>query len=107
MFAHVLLHAGDGIVVEDGLAAVIAIEHGDWHAPDALTGDAPVAAIADHIVESFLAPFWREFDVVFNFIEGFFAEAIDGCEPLVGGAEQGWGAAAPAMWILVLEEAEL
>lgn len=107
MFAHVLLHAGDGVVVEDGLAAVFAIEHWDWYTPDALTGDAPVAAIADHIVESFLAPFWREFDVVFDLVEGFFAEAIDGCEPLVGGAEQGWGAAAPAMWILVLEEAEL
>lgn len=107
VFAHVLLNAGDGGVIEDGFAAILAVENWDWHTPDALTRNAPVATVADHVIEAILAPFWRELDVVFDLVEGFFAEAVDGGKPLVSGTEQGWCAAAPAMWVLVLEEAQL
>ena len=38
----------DGLVGDDGLAAVLAVEHGDGQAPPALAGDAPVGALPDH-----------------------------------------------------------
>src|SRR5699024_1008030 len=38
----------DGLLVADGLAAVLAVEHRDGKTPPPLAGDAPVASFADH-----------------------------------------------------------
>ena len=57
--AFLLKQGGDGfdaLFGADGLAAVLAVEHGDGEAPAALTGDAPVAALTDHGAHTLLAP---------------------------------------------------
>ena len=50
--------------VHDGLAAVVAVEHGDGQAPAALAGDAPVGALADHGLHAVHAPGGHPADIV-------------------------------------------
>ena len=42
--------------IEQRLAALLAQEHGDGNAPDALAGDAPVGAGRDHVRDAVFAP---------------------------------------------------
>ena len=90
----------DGLVGADGLAAVLAVEHGDGQAPAALTGDAPVGALADHALHAVDAPARDPAHVVARGA-GLFLEGIDGAEPLRGGAEDDGVLAAPAVRIAV------
>ena len=47
---------GNGLVRAYGLAAVLAVHHGDGQAPAALAADAPVAALPDHALHPVNAP---------------------------------------------------
>ena len=46
----------DGLIGADGLAAVLAVEHGNGQAPLALAGDAPIVALSDHGLHPVNAP---------------------------------------------------
>ena len=93
---------GDGLRGADGLAAVLAVEHRDRQAPAALTGDAPVGAVADHGDHAVLAPRGKPFDIVTGG-DGLVLEGLDGAEPLRRSAEDDRALAAPAVRIAVSE----
>ena len=84
----------------DGLFAVLAIEHGDGQTPAALTGDAPVLALADHRAHAVLAPRGQPADVLAGG-DGLVLKGVDRAEPLRGGAEDDGALAAPAVRIAV------
>ena len=90
----------DGVVVADRLAAVLAVHHGDGQAPTALTGDAPVIALADHALDAVLTPGG---DPAHLLTGGgrFVFERIHGAEPLRRGAEDDGVLAAPAVGVAV------
>ncbi len=90
----------DSLVSADGLMAILAVEHGDGQTPAALTGDAPVAALADHGAHAILAP-GRQPAHVFAGGHGVLLEGVDRAEPLGSGAEDNGALAAPAVGIAV------
>ena len=81
-----------------GLAAVLADEGDDGHAPLALTGNAPVRTGCDHVVDTLAAPGGNPGYLVVNGVQGFPAEIVlfHADEPLGGGAENERLLAAPA-----------
>ena len=97
-FAEELRDLGDGLVGADGLAAVLAVEHRDRQAPAALTGDAPVGALADHGLHAVNAPRGQPAHIVARGA-GLVLERLDGAEPLRGRAEDDRLLAAPAVRI--------
>ena len=92
----------DGSFVNQMLTALVAVENGNGHAPNTLTADAPVMAVANHVVDALLAPGGNPFYIVGNSLQCFITEAINGCEPLGGCTEDDGVLAAPAVCILVL-----
>ena len=86
----------NALVGADGLMAVLAVEHGDRKTPAALTGDAPVGALADHCTHPILAPRGQPADVLAGG-DSFILEGIYRAEPLRGGAEDDRTLAAPAV----------
>ena len=82
------------------LATLLAVEHRDGHAPDTLTGNAPVAAVADHAGHTVMAPGGLPLHAVDGFVN-ILLEGVNGAEPLLSGAEDDGMMAAPAMRILV------
>ena len=110
----VLAEEGDDAVengaIGDRLAAGVAIENDDGHAPYALARDAPIGAGGDHVGDALLTPGGHPADLLDGF-ERALAEivALHADEPLLGGAEDGRVVAAPAVRIGVsdlLEAAE-
>ena len=96
-------HRGNGVNGfrrADGLAAVAAVEHGNGKTPAALAADAPVGALADHALHAVGAPFGVPFHLAGG-AHGVFLEGVHGAEPLIGGAVQDGGVAAPAVGVLV------
>ena len=93
---------GDGLRRADGLAAVLAVEHGDRQTPAALTRNAPVGAVADHGNHAILAPRGQPLDV-FARGDRLILEGLDRAEPLRRGAEDNRALAAPAVRIAVGE----
>ncbi len=95
-----------------GLLQLVAQEHGDRHAPDALPRDAPVGTRGDHVGDALLAPGRVPLHFL-DFVEraaaqGFavvviFQRRLHGDEPLLGGAKDDGIVAAPAMRIGVLD----
>ena len=88
----------DGFRGRHGLAAALAVEHGDGQAPAALTGDAPVGALADHAGHAVLAPGRVPLDI-FNGLDGLVLEGFHRAEPLRGGPEDDGLLAAVVMGI--------
>src|SRR2546425_9705834 len=97
------------------LAAGVAVENDDGHAPEALAGNAPVGPARDHVVHALLAPGGTPLDPA-NFLERLLAKrfgcstsrALSGAcdlihldEPLLGGAEDHRIVAAPAVRVAV------
>ena len=84
------------------LAALLAIEHNQRHAPEALARNAPVGPLGHHLAHALLAPRGRPFHFL-NFLERVLAQIvvlqID--EPLLRGAENHGIVAAPAVRIAV------
>src|SRR5699024_1780564 len=74
------LDRGIGDVV---LAALFAVERRDRHTPDALAGDAPVAAVAHHAGHPVVAPGRLPVYAVDGLVD-VVAERIDRAEPLFG-----------------------
>ena len=93
-------HGLDALRSADGLAAVLAVEHGDGQTPPALAADAPVGALEDHGAHTVLAPGGDPADIVAGG-NGLVLEGIHGAEPLRGGAEDDGVLAAPAVRIAV------
>jgi hypothetical protein len=91
---------GDGLVGDDGLAAVLAVHHGDGQAPLALAGDAPVGALPDHGLHAVDAPAGHPAHVVAGGA-GLVLEGLHGAEPLGRGPEDDGALAAPAVGIAV------
>ena len=89
---------GVGLLVADGLAAVLAVEDGDRQTPAALAGDAPVVALADHRDHAVLAPGGEPAHVLTGG-NGFVLEGVHGAEPLRGSPEDDGALAAPAVGI--------
>ena len=91
---------GDSLVGADGLAAVLAVDHGDGQAPLALTGNAPVGALADHGLHAVNAPAGHPAHIVGGGA-GLILEGLHGAEPLGSGTEDDGALAAPAVGIAV------
>src|SRR5258708_740682 len=94
----------EDLSIGERVLTILAIENDDWHAPDALTGDAPIGARGDHVGDALLAPR----GLPLHFADGFERAlpeivALHANEPLFGGAEDGGVVAAPAVRITVLE----
>ena len=90
----------DRLVVHDRLAAVLAVEDGDWHAPPTLAGDAPVVPVADHRGDPVAAPLGDPLDVV-DRLDRVLLDRINRAEPLFGRPEHDRLFAAPAVGVLV------
>ena len=90
----------DGSIGDVVLATLLAVEDRDGHAPDALTADAPVAAVTDHAGHAVMAPGRLPVYTVNSLVDILF-ESIDGAEPLLGRAEDDGMVAAPAVRVLV------
>ena len=103
-FSKHLLQMSDGFVVDDVFAAVFAVEDRDRHAPDTLTGNAPVTAVVDHVVNTVMAPGRNPFDRI-DSVEGFLAETVNRSKPLFRSAVDDRFLAAPAVRILMAESA--
>ena len=68
------------------LAALLAVEYRDGHAPDALAADAPVTAVTDHTGHAVMSP--RRLPVhAVNGLVDVLLEGVDGAEPLLGSTE--------------------
>ena len=93
-------HGVDALFIAHGLVAVVAVEHRDRQTPAALTGDAPVGALADHGGHALFAPGGKPAHVLARG-DGLLLERIDGAEPLRRGAEDDRLLAAPAVRIAV------
>ena len=89
-------------LVNQMLAAVVAVEYRDRYAPYALTADAPVMTVANHVMNTLLAPGRNPLNIVDRF-QCVITEAVDRSEPLRGCAENNRVFAAPAVCILVLD----
>ena len=96
-----------------GWLQCFAQEHRNGHVPDLLAADAPVGARGDHIGDALLAP-GRVPDDLVDFLDSELAKCFFRAvgpahrgfhtdEPLLGGAEDDWIVATPAMGIGVLE----
>ena len=93
-------HSLDGGIGDMVLAALLAVEYRDGHAPDALAADAPVTAVTDHTGHAVMAP--RRLPVhAVNGLVDVLLEGVDGAEPLLGSTEDDGMMAAPAMRVLV------
>ena len=93
----------DSIVVDQVFVAVFTVEDRDRYAPDTLTGNAPVVTVGDHIMDTCFAPGRDPLHVIGNSIQGFFTEAVNRCEPLLGRTVDDGVLAAPAVCILMAD----
>ena len=100
------LQMGNGFVVDDIIAAIFTMENRDGDAPGPLTGNAPVAAILDHIEDALSTPAGDPLYAVDSF-QRFLAETVDGSEPLLRSPEQDGSMATPAGRILMPEHSEM
>ena len=107
--AEELDHGVEGVVVHDGLAAVLAGEGRDGHAPVALAGDAPVRAPLDHRADALDGVAGVELDLR-ELLERPLAQArpaaqrlVHRDEPLARGAEDDGLLAAPAVRVAVVD----
>ena len=103
MLAEQLLNVGDGIIIDNRFITFCTVENRNRHAPCALSGNTPVAAICYHIINAVMSPGWEEFYFI-NLIQRILAEPVNGGKPLLCCAEQGGVFAAPAMRILVFDK---
>ena len=97
-------HVAREVGAEEDLAAALAVERRDRHAPQPLARDAPVGAGRDHVVDALLAPA-RHPARLRDGLDGLLAESrlpgVEGDEPLEGGAEDDRVLAAPAHGVRV------
>ena len=91
----------DGLVGADGLAAVLAVEHGDGQAPAALAADAPVGALPDHGAASGPCPRRAPSARRRRRRTASSLKDVHGAEPLGSGPEDDGLLAAPAVGIAV------
>ena len=94
------LDVGEGVGIEQHLAAVAVIKDRDRHAPGALARDAPVAPVAHHRLDPVAAAL-RHPDHRGDGREGLVAEALHRGEPLLGGAEDRGLLGAPVVGVAV------
>ena len=91
-------HVGDGLGGDDIGPAVVTVEDGDGHAPDALAADAPVVALGDHGGHALLAPLRLPLDGVAG-LDGGVLDGVHGAEPLLGGPVDDGVLAPPAVGV--------
>ena len=100
MLGKQLLDVRNRFIINNFLAAFLAVENRNRYTPGTLTGDAPVAAVFHHIIDAVMAPGRDPLHIV-NFLQGLLTEAVNRAEPLFGGAEDDGVFAAPTMRISV------
>ena len=102
LFAEELRDDIDGLVVADGLLAIVAIEYGNRQTPMTLTGNTPVGSLSDHLDHSLLSPcgkpLYRLTSLNCRILEG-----LDRAEPLRSCAEDDGRLTSPAVRILMLD----
>lgn len=96
-------HFFDSRFVDQRFPAVLAVENGNRDAPDALTADAPVVAVGNHVVDARFAPGRNPLDFVVDGVQGGVTEAVDRSEPLFRRAVDDGVFAAPAMGVLMVD----
>ena len=100
-FFHDFFHFLHGFRCDHPFAAVIAVESRNRHAPGTLTGNAPVLTVANHVVQTVMAPGRNETGIIYRF-QCFVSEIIDGCKPLFRSSVDNGVLAAPAVCILMV-----
>ena len=93
----------DGVVIDQMLVTVFAVEDRDRYAPDTLTGNTPVVAVGDHIMDTCFAPGGNPLHVVGDSVQRFFTETVDRSEPLLGSTVDDGVFTAPAVCILMAD----
>ena len=90
----------NGFVRDNGLTAVLAVDHRDGHAPGTLTGNTPVAPVTHHALDTLLTPCGNPVHA-FNCLDGFILKAIHRAEPLLRCPVDDGAVATPAVGVLV------
>ncbi len=97
-------------VFEDRLVhqrcAVFPVDDGNGHTPGTLTGNAPVAAVGDHVVHAALAPGRHPVNAV-DLIQQLLADLVNGGKPLRGGTENDGLLGPPVVGVGVGDELQL
>src|ERR1700730_13528271 len=100
MLAEKFYDAVEDLAIGDGLAAFLAIENDDGHAPNTLPRDAPIGPRGHHVGDAFFTPRGHPGHSL-DGLERPLAEIVQvhADEPLLGGAKDHGVVAAPAMRI--------
>src|SRR3984885_4710039 len=100
-------HVAQGFEIIEPFPAGVAIENDQRYSPEALSRNAPVGPVHDHVVDAFFAPrgqplhffyFFQRADAERGRLRSWnrCAAVIELYEPLFSGAENHWFMAAPA-----------
>ena len=95
-------NTGNGFVVENGLSAILAIEHGNGQTPMTLTGDTPIGTLAHHLLNAVSSPLGQPFNL-FTSLYRLVFEGVYRAEPLGSCTEDDGIFASPAVRILMLK----
>src|SRR5699024_10958473 len=93
-------HVVDGLLFHDW-RTILGIENWEWHTPNPLPGNYPVATVLDHVTQPRLPP-GRLVVNFFQRVKDVLAHLVDGNEPLVGRPEDDWFLSPPVKWVGVL-----
>ena len=93
----------NGFVGNHRFAAFFAVERRNRNAPYALTRNAPVVAVGNHVMDTAFAPGRNPFNFVGNGSKRIITETVDRCEPLLGCAVNNRVFAAPAVCVLMAD----
>ena len=80
----------------------IAVKDRDWNTPTALSADAPIGPVLNHIVDAFASPVRNPLDII-DVVERFLPQLVGfhGDEPLLSGTENNRFLASPTMRVTV------
>ena len=90
----------DSFIGNDRLAAVLAVEYRDRHAPCSLTGNTPVTSVVYHSLDTLFAPFRYPLNLA-DVFDSIILKALYGAEPLFSCSEKDRILTSPAVRILV------
>ena len=91
------------VVIDDVLATAFTIVNRNWHAPNTLTRNYPVTAVANHVKDAVMAPFRDPLYLVIDSIKRLLTVPIYRGEPLFCSAVDNRVFTTPAVRVLVAQ----
>ena len=99
-FAEQVGNCFDRLLVDVEFSTFFAVEDWNWNTPQSLTGDTPVGAVGDHVLDAAFTPSRNPFNL-FDFTDCIFFEILHRAEPLFGCTVDDWVFTSPAVWVLM------